>query len=106
MRTIELSDGPRDVRPLARQEIRAGKDFGMSYIAPGLTIENYDDYRDYVIGCVIGKEALDRMPNIDQNAVLMAVLAETWSSPGEEKNLSASGPADQTDAETPPAPAA
>jgi len=104
MRKIELSTGSMDVRSLTRKEIKGGKDFGMGYIAPGITLENYDDYRDYVIGCLVGDEARDTMPNRDQNDLLSAVLKETWGDPGEEKNLSTSGPNDQTDDEAPPAP--
>jgi hypothetical protein len=106
MRTIELSTGPMEVRPLTRKEIREGKDLGMGYIAPGITLENYDDYRDYVIGCLAGDEKLETMPNRDQNDLLDAALRETWGDPGEEKNLSTSGPSDQTDVAKPPVPAA
>lgn len=103
MRTVKFDGGDLDVRSLTPEEIRAGKELGMSYLQPGMTMENYDDYRDYVLGCVLTKTKAARLTNRDQNTLLMEVVKETWGDPGAEKNSSTSGRPDQTNDEETPA---
>ena len=96
MRKVETSLGALDVRSLTRAEIRAGKDLGMRYLATGLDLENFEDYRDYALGCQFTDEEIDHMTNVEQNLVLTAILRETWGDEEEEKNSSGSGQNDQT----------
>lgn len=110
MREVELKNGEKmEIRPLTRKEIREGKDLGLRYYGSGLNLDNFDDHRDYCLGCVLGEDKLDEIPNFDQNTILSALLKETWGDPGEEKNLSPSGSGPQTEPESAtakPAPAA
>jgi hypothetical protein len=99
MRTIETERGPVEVRSLNRAEIRGGKEFGMSYLGPGLTIENFDDYRDYVLGCMLDDATMDALSNVELNRIMDALIRETWGDVGEEKNSSGSGQSDQTHTE-------
>ena len=107
MREIETAIGTIIVRSLTRKEIRAGQDqFGMRYLSPGdqeKLFDLYEDYRDYVLGCLFDEEEIDQFSNAEQTVLLNAIMRETWSDPGEEKNLNGSGGNDQTPTETEPA---
>lgn len=107
MREVETAIGTIYVRSLTRQEIRGGQDqFGMRYLSPGddkLLMEKYEDYRDYVLGTQFDDEEIDQFSNVEQTLILNAIMRETWSDPGEEKNLSGSGESGQTQTDSAPA---
>lgn len=97
MRKVILSDGSRfDVRPLTRGEIRTGKNLGLKYLGVKIDPDNFDDVLDYCLGCLFSDENIDNMPNLDQQAIFRAVIAETWGSRDEEKNSDPSGSGSQT----------
>jgi hypothetical protein len=106
MRTIATSHGPMEVRPLTRKEIRGGREHGMGHISFDLTPANYDAALDYTLALLFAEDVLDPLSNQDINNLFLGVIKETWGDPGEEKNLSTSGPGDQTDDVKTPAAAA
>ena len=99
MRTVETSMGPVEVRALTRQEIRAGKAMGLRYFGPGELKETFEDARDHCLTCLLGERLMDEHSNADCNRLFMALIAETWGDPGEEKNSPSSGPSDRTETE-------
>jgi len=88
MRTITLSTGPADVRPLTRGEIKQGADIGFGALQFKLTVENFDATLDYALGTQLSQEAIDKMSAPDARKFFQAIIAETWGSEDEEKNLS------------------
>lgn len=103
-RMVETKNGCLTVRAMTRGEIRAGKDFGLGYAGPVLTMENFDDALDYCLDWQFEREILDGLPNPDLQALFKALIAETWGAPGEEKNSLRSGNGSQTADEKTPAP--
>lgn len=100
MRNVEISSGLMEIRPLTRKEIKAGKDVGLKYVGVQITPDNFDEVLDYCLGCQFADYVLDGMANPDQHSLFRAVIAETWGSPGEEKNSPTSGTGSQTDSES------
>jgi hypothetical protein len=105
-REVETTNGALTVRALTRGEIKAGREFGLGYAGPALTMENFDAACDYCLGCQFDQKTLDGLPNPDLQALFKAVIAETWGAPGEEKNSSRSGSESQTAIDETPAPPA
>jgi hypothetical protein len=103
-REVETTNGAMTIRALTRAEIRAGREYGLGYAGPALSMENFDAALDYCLGCLFGQDRLDELPNPDLQALFRALIAETWGAPGEEKNSSRSGSESQTAIDETPAP--
>lgn len=103
MREVELQSGTVTIRALTRGEIRGGRQFGLGYAGPALTMENFDAACDYCLGCQILDAELDALPAPDVQALFRALIAETWGAPVEEKNSLRSGNDSQTAIDEKPA---
>lgn len=91
------------IRALTRGEIRGGRQFGLGYAGPALTMENFDAACDYCLGCQVSDSELDAIPAPEVQALFRALIAETWGAPVEEKNSLRSGSDSQTAIDEKPA---
>ena len=98
MREITLSDGNTyTVRPLTRKQMREMAHLGVSPRGFRPDPDQFDEAFDAVLAAQqIDADAIEDLPFPDHRELFLAVLAETWGSEEEEKNLSGSGPNDQT----------
>ena len=106
MRQIITEKKTIDIRPLTRAEIRGGREFGLGYTGPALTIDNFDVALDYCLGLQMDVDDMDMLTVPELQACFRALIAETWGVPVEEKNSLRSGNDSQTAIdETPATPA-
>lgn len=97
MRQITIGGETFEVRGLTRGEVRDLRAAGLNLMT--MTPDTVDDVMDAVFGLVFSEEdnrRVDALPNRDVGRLLGAVIAETYGSRDEEKNLSPSGGGPQT----------
>lgn len=91
MRSIELPDGVSiDVRGLTRKEVRAFRNEGVDFNA--ITMARADSVMDQVLEAVLTEEQQGMLDNLENKyavSAFRACMKETFGSPDEEKNSSA-----------------
>lgn len=100
MRPVEISGGNSiEIRPLKRKEIQQLSRYNIGYMRCDLyklAPEEQDAGIDAVLATQFKVEELEGISNPDNLKLFNEIIAETYSSEDEEKNLSRSGPSDQT----------
>lgn len=100
MRVLKLSDGTLvPVRGLRRSEIKALSHYGVGYMRCelfALPKDQQDQAIDAVLATQLIDAELDNLTNAEMMAIFNGIIRETYSAEDEEKNLSGSGPNDQT----------
>jgi hypothetical protein len=94
MRQVKINGRNFSIRPLKRKEIKALNEKGLplNRIVP----EKAEDTMEAVFEKIFDKKTMTAIDDLEYREVLHVlwpeVMAETFSSPGEEKNSEASGP--------------
>lgn len=97
MRQIKIDGKTYEVRALRRAEIRALSDLGIGSARFEPDRERFDEVLDRILETQFDAADLDGMENPDLIRLYEAVIAETWTHPGEEKNSKRSGNGSQTE---------
>lgn len=102
MRSVELSNGSTvEVRPMTVNEVRDGKHYGFGPMSWRGTDENFNDACIYCVTTQFDPDGeLGDLTAADMRRLFKAILDETYSDPGEEKNSPTSGPGAQTKGES------
>ena len=97
MRTVSLSTGATcDVVPLTRRQIKALGHLGVSSRGFFPEADQFVEAYDGILATQLTEDFLADLPEPDVRELFYGIVAETWGSEKEEKNLNGSGPTDQT----------
>ena len=100
MREVKINNRVFNIRGLTRKEIKSLKKYGFTYVGPNLSLETLDDAMDAAFEVVLTADeinTLDDLVHADSTLPIWnAILAETYGSKEEEKNLKTSGAGLQT----------
>jgi hypothetical protein len=97
MREVKLSDGStREVGPLTRAQMKSMADMGIDARGFGPTGAQFDAAFNSILATQFSDKDLDALPFPDCRELFFGIVKETWGAQDEEKNLSGSGPSDQT----------
>ncbi len=97
MREVSLSNNEtRTVRPLTRKEMKQVAHLGIDAYGFHPEQGQFDDAFDALLHTQFDDADLENLSFPDTRELFFSILAETWGAKAEEKNLSGSGPSDQT----------
>ncbi len=97
MRELELNGHVFEVRGLKRRELRELAKFGMHPTRYSVSEENFDDVMYAALDMVFPPATVDELENMDMLNLFEALIQETYSGGGAEKNSPRSGNGGQTE---------